>query len=221
MNSVWYVYRILNVIKSKRKEDEPLKKFLILVVSVVMLCLPATLMADQTLTFEGFADNTVLTTQYPGINFQGAQILQKSTGSLNWTQFPPHSGDAVIYNPSGPMELIFSTPIDYFSGYLTYNSGMTLNGYDSLNNLLDTESGAYANNYVSSGNPPNEYLIINAANITRVELIGGGGNNFTLDDAQFTGSIDTNQVPEPTTMLLLGSGLIGLAGYGRKKFFKK
>jgi PEP-CTERM motif len=39
---------------------------------------------------------------------------------------------------------------------------------------------------------------------------------------QVTGDrVGNSQVPEPSTMLLLGSGLIGLAGYGRNKFLKR
>jgi hypothetical protein len=44
---------------------------------------------------------------------------------------------------------------------------------------------------------------------------------LTSDFANFTVTESTTPIPEPTTMLLLSSGLISLAGYGRKKCFKK
>jgi hypothetical protein len=50
----------------------------------------------------------------------------------------------------------------------------------------------------------------------------GGGGNDGLSISHFTGyNPSTAPVPEPATMLLLGTGLIGLAGASRKKFFKK
>jgi len=59
-------------------------------------------------------------------------------------------------------------------------------------------------------------LISSKGPITSGNLIPGGTMKGTLSNTQ-----TITAVPVPAAAWLLGSGLIGLVGYGRKKLFKK
>lgn len=121
----------------------------LLIVFALILAVPALSFADQIITFEGYADLTVFTTQFPGVDFNGATVLQLG-GSLN-PQFPPHSGINVVYNPVGPMSVQFAVPVGYFEGYFTYNQPLLIQAFDAGNNLLTTYNSVCSANYIGAG----------------------------------------------------------------------
>ena len=51
--------------------------------------------------------------------------------------------------------------------------------------------------------------------ITKIEFDVGGDNEWGVDNIEY-GQYPTDPVPEPATMLLLGSGLLGFAGFKRR-----
>jgi hypothetical protein len=88
-----------------------------------------------------------------------------------------------------------------------------------------TGSGAYAsaNGSIAGNNPHNPFL---AGTLTLTLVVPGVTVNSTFSDVVIQFGTEatppqTQQVPEPASMLLLGSGLVGVAAGFRRRFAKK
>ena len=110
----------------------------------------------------------------------------------------------------------------------TFETTFDLTG---LNHLGATVSGTWSTdnfgldiliNGVSTGNTAPDFLNLYAFTVNTGFVAGVNTLSFVVQDVGGisgfrVGSISGSAVPEPSTLLLLGTGLVGLVGYNRRK----
>jgi len=165
------------------------------------------------------------------------QFLGEEAGWNNWFQVDLNADNdwsdaATLFTNNSTPWLSWSSSYVFDDGIIPFrfvaqdgNKGYAVNGTNpDKPTLLPNFVITHFDTSFVLGN--DSYLISHG--ITQLEA----GTYLWFDDGGGLGPDDDNHddmlirvtaapVPEPATMLLLGTGLIGLAGLGRKKFLKK
>jgi hypothetical protein len=150
------------------------------------------------ITFDNLPDRTIVTNQFPGVSFTGAQVLTAGV-DLN-PNFPPVSNPNVVFDfLNGTITATFTTPVTSVGAFVTGNTSITETIFRGATMLGSVSTGGA--NFIGAGTglPPNIFLSISDFDITRA-VFTDTGNSFTLDNFTFT------PVPGP----IVGAGLPGL-----------
>jgi len=149
----------------------------------------------------------------------------------NWDAYPLFFvGWRDYYVPNPTITFYFGSTVNIDEVKINMNKGYNPSsvtftmGSTSTNGSVSNDISGGANawyDFLNLGLTGNTLVV--TLNDRQAEFIGPNylaRDWILISEVEFYGS-NVPAVPEPATMLLLGSGLIGLAGYGRKKFFKK
>ena len=159
--------------------------------------------AGQFATFRFDFSSDTLTPPYDGgVNSVKNNLFVDTATNKGSYYYNIFDSVGTIYNPS-PLEWNVDTPGHELNGVFgNYNLGITND--DILYGTLVVTEGSVdlLEFYLSMFVQPDSSTPNRQTHFMQGELINVGA------------------VPEPTTMLLFGAGLVGLAGFGRKKFKK-
>ena len=203
-----------------------MKKTLLATVVASMLCAMTATALAGTYGFDTLTPFTTPPSGYAAIQtWNGSFSVVNNTccnGTASGYYVNNVSPSNEIYDPFGlPANLGASGDptfmLNSFYVGAAWNDGENLNIVGLLNGV---QVGSYNTNVTISAIGPAILVTLNWSGINEVDFTPSGGVNhgwsgagehFVIDD------ITTNAVPEPGTLMMLGSGVVGIAGLLRRK----
>jgi len=136
------------------------------------------------------------------------------TGSLSGGGFWASGGTFTLTETSGPVNGIL------FSGTFSSDVNWTLDTPGCTAACVYTLSGAISGNYFPNG-PGGPSIFIGSGAISQITILSNGqygGGSFILSGPGTTSLQMPGVTPEPGTLLLMGTGMAGLAWIKRRKW---
>jgi hypothetical protein len=119
----------------------------------------------------------------------------------------------INFGAAAPISSVVS--FDYGAIANPFNAEYSLNGTTWINFFHhDTTGFLGLGSYTGSTSYPLP------PSVQALRFLDGGYGEVGIDNLVVNNSTQENPIPEPATMLLLGSGLIGLVGFARRRFRK-
>lgn len=187
-----------------------MKKSVISILAIGMLVICLTGISQAALIdFESIAPGA-----YTSLDF-GDAVLTSNSGQFDVTTAAPWGGMSIIDYDSFGSKLTFSSSVFDVSIFVgDYNQDedpVFLMAYDASNNLVASDS--FTLPWSLTGG---DTLSVSSASAIAYVIFYSGNpypGSLYWDNIEYTSS---QSVPEPATLLLIGLGLVGLAGAKRK-----
>ncbi|MDQ3685917.1 MAG: PEP-CTERM sorting domain-containing protein [Acidobacteriota bacterium] len=178
---------------------------------------------ETVITFDSIPHDEEITTQFSsqGVTFSGG-LFSRTDFNRNFFVSP---GAAVAGNFSNNA-LFNSVTVDFSSGVTRVGFNVVTNPQDDIRvtsfrlvNGFYNQIGSFV--FITDGTLPDEFVGFEdtGGSIDRIVIDAFGTDNdaFAINDLRFEGADALTPVPEPATMLLLGSGLVGVAARVRNR----